>query len=109
MPQRRGESADGAGGSSDGNGNPHRVDHTLLVSACGRHRPLVVNWLREAFARHVGGELVIVGDVGLRSTRSSSGDAASWFSRERAPTWPAARLRAESSQRGMGPALADQG
>ncbi len=33
------------------------------IGTAGDTVPLVVNWLREAFARHVGGELVIVGDV----------------------------------------------
>jgi N-acetylglucosamine kinase-like BadF-type ATPase len=33
------------------------------IGTAGETVPLVVNWLREAFARHVGGELVIVGDV----------------------------------------------
>jgi len=33
------------------------------VGTAGETVPLVVNWLREAFARYVGGELIIVGDV----------------------------------------------
>jgi N-acetylglucosamine kinase-like BadF-type ATPase len=33
------------------------------IGTAGETVPLVVNWLREAFARHVGGKLVIVGDV----------------------------------------------
>jgi N-acetylglucosamine kinase-like BadF-type ATPase len=33
------------------------------VGTAGETVPLVVNWLREAFARSVGGELIIVGDV----------------------------------------------
>ena len=33
------------------------------IGTAGESVPLVVNWLREAFARHVGGELMVVGDV----------------------------------------------
>jgi N-acetylglucosamine kinase-like BadF-type ATPase len=33
------------------------------IGTAGETVPLVVDWLREAFARHVGGELIIVGDV----------------------------------------------
>src|ERR1700728_2611850 len=33
------------------------------IGTAGETVPLVVHWLREAFARHVGGELIIVGDV----------------------------------------------
>lgn len=33
------------------------------IGTAGESVPLVVNWLREAFARQVGGELKIVGDV----------------------------------------------
>ncbi len=33
------------------------------IGTAGESVPLVVNWLREAFARHVGGELIVVGDV----------------------------------------------
>jgi glucosamine kinase len=33
------------------------------IGTAGETVPLVINWLREAFASHVGGELIIVGDV----------------------------------------------
>lgn len=33
------------------------------IGTAGESVPLVVNWLRDAFARHVGGELMVVGDV----------------------------------------------
>ncbi len=33
------------------------------IGAAGETVPLVVDWLREAFGRHVGGELVLLGDV----------------------------------------------
>jgi len=35
------------------------------IGTAGETVPLVVSWLREAFARHVGGELEIVGDVDI--------------------------------------------
>jgi N-acetylglucosamine kinase-like BadF-type ATPase len=43
------------------------IDSAEIVRCCigtaGETVPLVVDWLREAFARHVGGALIIVGDV----------------------------------------------
>ncbi|MDR3727638.1 MAG: BadF/BadG/BcrA/BcrD ATPase family protein [Terracidiphilus sp.] len=33
------------------------------IGTAGETVPLVVDWLRQAFARHVGGELILVGDV----------------------------------------------
>ena len=33
------------------------------IGTAGETVPLVVDWLRHAFARHVGGELILVGDV----------------------------------------------
>lgn len=44
------------------NVDPHQVVRTCVGTA-GETVPLVTAWLRQAFARHVGGELLLVGDV----------------------------------------------
>ena len=80
------------------------------IGTAGETVPLVVNWLREAFARHVGGELVIVGDVeialdsaffGKRGVLVLAGTGSNTAGR--------AATGAIVTAGGWGPALADQG
>lgn len=80
------------------------------IGTAGDTVPLVVNWLREAFARHVGGELVIEGDVeialesvffGGRGVLVLAGTGSNVAGR-------AATGRMVTAG-GWGPALADQG
>ncbi len=80
------------------------------IGTAGESVPLVVNWLTEAFARHVGGELMIVGDVeialdsaffGKRGALVLAGTGSNVAGR--AVTGRIARAG------GWGPALADQG
>ena len=80
------------------------------IGTAGDTVPLVVNWLREAFAHHVGGELVIVGDVeialdsvffGGRGVLVLAGTGSNVAGR-------AATGRVVTAG-GWGPALADQG
>ncbi|HEY1502275.1 MAG TPA: BadF/BadG/BcrA/BcrD ATPase family protein [Acidobacteriaceae bacterium] len=42
--------------------SPQAISRCCIGTA-GETVPMVVNWLRDAFSRHVGGELIIVGDV----------------------------------------------
>ena len=80
------------------------------IGTAGETVPLVVNWLREAFARHVGGALAIVGDVeialdsaffGKRGVLVLAGTGSNVAGRAATGTI----VRAG----GWGPALADQG
>jgi N-acetylglucosamine kinase-like BadF-type ATPase len=80
------------------------------VGTAGETVPLVVDWLREAFARHVGGELVIVGDVdialdsvffGKRGVLVLAGTGSNVAGR--------AATGEIATAGGWGPALADQG
>ncbi len=80
------------------------------VGTAGETVPLVVNWLRAAFARHVGGELIIVGDVeialdsvffGGRGVLVLAGTGSNVAGRAATGTIVTAG--------GWGPALADQG
>ena len=80
------------------------------IGTAGETVPLVVNWLRAAFARHVGGELVIVGDVeialdsaffGKRGVLVLAGTGSNVAGR--------AATGAIVTAGGWGPALADQG
>lgn len=80
------------------------------IGTAGESVPLVVNWLRDAFARHVGGELVIVGDVEIAL------DSVFWGGRGvlvLAGTGSNVAGRASTGKivtaGGWGPALADQG
>jgi len=80
------------------------------IGTAGETVPLVVNWLREAFARHVGGELVIRGDVEIAL------DSVFWGGRGvlvLAGTGSNVAGRAATGKivraGGWGPALADQG
>ncbi|MGC2636379.1 MAG: BadF/BadG/BcrA/BcrD ATPase family protein [Acidobacteriaceae bacterium] len=80
------------------------------IGTAGETVALVTNWLREAFAQHVGGELVIVGDVeialdsvffGGRGVLALAGTGSNMAGR--AATGKIVRAG------GWGPALADQG
>jgi glucosamine kinase len=80
------------------------------IGTAGETVPLVTNWLREAFARHVGGELLILGDVeialdsaffGKRGVLVLAGTGSNVAGR--AATGEIFRAG------GWGPALADQG
>lgn len=80
------------------------------IGTAGETVALVTDWLREAFARHVGGELVIVGDVeialdsaffGKRGVLVLAGTGSNVAGR--AATGEIVRAG------GWGPALADQG
>ncbi len=80
------------------------------VGTAGETVPLVVNWLREAFARNVGGELLILGDVEIAH------DSVFWGKRGvlvLAGTGSNVAGRAATGKiitaGGWGPALADQG
>ena len=80
------------------------------IGTAGETVPLVVNWLREAFARHVGGELVIVGDVEIALDSVFFGGRGVLVL---AGTGSNAAGRAATGKivtaGGWGPALADQG
>ena len=80
------------------------------IGTAGETVPLVTNWLREAFARHVGGALTIVGDVeialdsaffGKRGVLALAGTGSNVAGR--AGTGKIVRAG------GWGPMLADQG
>ena len=80
------------------------------VGTAGESVPLVTDWLHDAFGRHVGGELVIVGDVeialdsaffGKRGVLALAGTGSN--AAGRAATGAVVRAG------GWGPALADQG
>jgi len=80
------------------------------VGTAGETVPLVVNWLREAFARQVGGELVIVGDVEIALDSAFFGKRGVLVL---AGTGSNVAGRAGTGEivtaGGWGPALADQG
>ncbi len=89
--------------------NPREVMRTCVGTA-GETVPLVTAWLRQAFARHVGGELLLVGDVeialdsvflGGRGVLVLAGTGSNVAGR----TGAGEVVRAG----GWGPALADQG
>ncbi|HVT96999.1 MAG TPA: BadF/BadG/BcrA/BcrD ATPase family protein, partial [Acidobacteriaceae bacterium] len=80
------------------------------VGTAGETVPLVVDWLRDAFARHVGGELIIEGDVdvaldsvffGQRGVLVLAGTGSNVAGR--------AATGEIVTAGGWGPALADQG
>lgn len=80
------------------------------IGTAGETVPLVVNWLRDAFARHVGGELILVGDVeialdsvffGGRGVLVLAGTGSNVAGR--------AAMGTIVTAGGWGPALADQG
>ncbi len=80
------------------------------IGTAGESVPLVVNWLRAAFARHVGGELVIVGDVEIALDSAFFGGRGVLVL---AGTGSNVAGRAVTGEivtaGGWGPALADQG
>jgi N-acetylglucosamine kinase-like BadF-type ATPase len=80
------------------------------VGTAGETVPLVVDWLREAFARHVGGELIIVGDVDVALDSAFFGGRGVLVL---AGTGSNAAGRAATGEivtaGGWGPAMADQG
>jgi N-acetylglucosamine kinase-like BadF-type ATPase len=63
------------------------------IGTAGETVPLVVHWLREAFARHVGGELIMSKS---HSTLPSLAGAACWSLLGRDRTSRAARVLAKS-------------
>jgi len=80
------------------------------IGTAGNTVPLVVDWLRDAFARHVGGELILIGDVeialdaaffGKRGVLVLSGTGSNVAGR--------AATGAIVTTGGWGPAMADQG
>jgi N-acetylglucosamine kinase-like BadF-type ATPase len=80
------------------------------IGTAGESVPLVVHWLREAFARHVGGELIIVGDVEIALDSAFLGGRGVLVL---AGTGSNVAGRAGTGEivtaGGWGPALADQG
>lgn len=80
------------------------------IGTAGETVPLVVNWLREAFARHVGGELLILGDVEIALDSAFEGGPGVLVL---AGTGSNVAGRAANGTifraGGWGPALADQG
>lgn len=80
------------------------------VGTAGETVPLVTSWLREAFARHVGGELLLVGDVEIALDSVFAGGRGVLVL---AGTGSNVAGRAVTGQAfragGWGPALADQG
>jgi N-acetylglucosamine kinase-like BadF-type ATPase len=94
----------------DAAGIPLESITRCCIGTAGETVPLVVNWLREAFARHVGGELIILGDVeialdsvffGGRGVLVLAGTGSNVAGR--------ASTGAIVTAGGWGPALADQG
>jgi N-acetylglucosamine kinase-like BadF-type ATPase len=80
------------------------------IGTAGETVPLVVDWLREAFARYVGGELIIVGDVEIALDSAFFGKRGVLVL---AGTGSNVAGRAATGEivtaGGWGPALADQG
>ena len=80
------------------------------IGAAGETVPLVVDWYRQAFARHVGGELVIVGDVEIALDAAFCGQRGVLVL---AGTGSNVAGRASTGKivtaGGWGPAMADQG
>jgi glucosamine kinase len=89
--------------------DPREVTRTCVGTA-GETVPLVTAWLRQAFARHVGGELLLVGDVEIALDSVFAGGRgvlvlAGTGSNVAGRTSSGEVVRAG----GWGPALADQG
>jgi N-acetylglucosamine kinase-like BadF-type ATPase len=80
------------------------------IGAAGETVPLVVDWYRQAFARYVGGELVIVGDVEIALDAAFCGQRGVLVL---AGTGSNVAGRASTGKivtaGGWGPAMADQG
>lgn len=88
---------------------PHSIARCCIGTA-GETVPLVVSFLREAFGRHVGGELILVGDVEIALDSAFFGKRGVLAL---AGTGSNVAGRASTGQivtaGGWGPALADQG
>ncbi len=91
-------------------GIPMQSIARCCIGTAGNTVPLVVDWLRDAFARHVGGELILIGDVeialdaaffGKRGVLVLSGTGSNVAGR--------AATGAIVTTGGWGPAMADQG
>jgi N-acetylglucosamine kinase-like BadF-type ATPase len=91
-------------------GIPMRSVARCCIGTAGESVPLVVDWLRDAFGRHVGGELVLLGDVeialdavffGERGVLVLAGTGSNSAGR--------AASRKIVTAGGWGPAMADQG
>jgi glucosamine kinase len=91
-------------------GIPMQSVGRCCIGTAGDAVPVVVDWLRQAFARHVGGELVVVGDVeialdaaffGKRGVLVLAGTGSNVAGRASNGTIVTAG--------GWGPAMADQG
>lgn len=80
------------------------------IGAAGETVPLVADWLREAFAARVGGELILVGDVEIALDAAFQGGRGVLAM---AGTGSNVAGRAETGEMvragGWGPAMADQG
>jgi N-acetylglucosamine kinase-like BadF-type ATPase len=88
---------------------PHSITRCCIGTA-GETVPLVVNWLREAFARHVGGELVIVGDVAIAlDSAFHGGRGVLVLAGTGSQVAGRAATGAIVTAGGWGPALSDQG
>lgn len=100
----------GLGALEEATGVSARAVARTCVGTAGETVPLVTDWLREAFARHVGGELLILGDVEIALDSVFAGGRgvlvlAGTGSNVAGRTAAGKVLRAG----GWGPALADQG
>jgi glucosamine kinase len=80
------------------------------IGTAGESVPLVVDWLRDAFGRHVGGELIVVGDVEVALDAGFFGKRGVLVL---AGTGSNVAARASTGKivtaGGWGPAMADQG
>jgi N-acetylglucosamine kinase-like BadF-type ATPase len=80
------------------------------IGTAGETVPLVVNWLREAFARHVGGELILVGDVEIALDSAFFGKRGVLVLAGTGSNVGGRAVNGEIvTAGGWGPALADQG
>ena len=80
------------------------------IGTAGETVPLVTDWLRQAFARHVGGELILIGDVDIALDAAFFGQRGVLVL---AGTGSNVAGRASTGEivtaGGWGPAMADQG
>jgi glucosamine kinase len=87
----------------------HSISRCCIGTA-GESVPLVVDWLRKSFARHVGGELILLGDVEIALDASFFGKRGVLVL---AGTGSNVAARAATGKivtaGGWGPAMADQG
>jgi len=91
-------------------GVPAKSIARCCIGTAGETVPMVTAWLREAFAQHVGGELVIVGDVEIALDSAFFGERGVLVL---AGTGSNVAGRASTGKivraGGWGPAMADQG